>query len=51
LLEEFTLKNPAFAYEMVDRFELENVEEAECRYELRLDKKDIPRLADGLKTY
>lgn len=48
LLEEFTSKNPAFYYDKEDHFDLDKIEEAECRYEFRIDKKDIPRLADIL---
>ena len=48
LLEEFTSKNPAFSFNKEDYFDLENIEEAECRYEFRIDKKDIPQLADVL---
>lgn len=48
LLEEYTSKNPAFSYEF-DRFDLYNIEEAEYKYNFRVEKHDIPLLADVLQ--
>ena len=49
LLEEYTLKNPAFLYDVYDRFDLESMEEPECKYEFRVEKRDIPLLVDVLQ--
>ena len=48
LLDEYSSKNPGFSYEVYNRFELDNMDELECRYEFRVDKQDIPLLADAL---
>ena len=44
-----TSKNPVFPYEMYERFELANVDEAECKAEFRVEKSDLPQLADALR--
>ena len=41
LLEENTSRNPDFAYDAYDRFDLDNTEEAECKWEFRVEKGDI----------
>ena len=43
-----TSKNPEFPYENYDVFELENVDEAECKAEFRVEKADLPQLAEVL---
>ena len=43
-----TSKNPVFPYENYDVFELENVDEAECKPEFRVEKADLPQLAEVL---
>ena len=48
LLEENTSRNPDFSYDAYDRFDLENMEEAECKSEFRVEKRDIPLLAEAL---
>lgn len=48
LIDEYTLKHPDFIYNIDRRFDLSMVEENKCRYEFRIDKKDILRLADVL---
>ena len=48
LLEENTSRNPEFTYDAYDRFDLENMEEAECKSEFRVEKRDIPLLAEAL---
>ena len=48
LLEEYSSKNPAFSYDVYNRFNLDNMEEPECRYEFRVDKRDIRLLANAL---
>ena len=48
LLEENTSKNPDFSYDAYDRFDLEKIEEAECKSVFRVEKRDIPLLAEAL---
>ena len=48
LLEENTSRNPDFTYDAYDRFDLENIEDAECKSEFRVEKRDIPLLAEAL---
>lgn len=43
-----TSKNPVFPYENYDVFKLENVDEAECKAEFRVEKGDLPQLAEVL---
>ena len=40
-------RNPDFTYDAYDRFDLENME-AECKSEFRVEKRDIPLLAEAL---
>ena len=42
-----TSKNPVFPYENYDVFELENVDEAECKAEFRVEKADLPGRSIG----
>jgi len=49
LLEENTSKNPAFEYATYERFDIGRIEEPECKSEFRLEKKDLPILADALQ--
>ena len=42
LLEENTSRNPDFCYDAYDRFDLENMEEAKCKSQFRVEKRDIP---------
>ena len=48
LLEENTSRNPEFSYDVYERFNLEDMEEPECKSEFRFEKQDIPILADVL---
>ena len=48
LLEENTSRNPEFSYDAYDRFDLENMEDAGCKSEFRVEKRDIPLLAEAL---
>ena len=48
LLEENKSRNPEFFYDVYDRFDLENMEEAECKSEFRVEKHDIPLLPEAL---
>ena len=43
-----TSKNSVFPYEIYERFELANVDEVECKAEFRVEKSDLPQLADAL---
>ena len=43
-----TSKKPVFPYEIYERFELANVDEAECKAEFRVEKSDLLQLADAL---
>ena len=44
-----TSKNPVFPYEIYERFDLANVDEAKCKAEFRVEKSDLPQLADALR--
>ena len=48
LLEENTSRNPEFSYDVYGYFDLEEMEEPECKSEFRIQKHDIPVLADAL---
>lgn len=48
LLEENTSRNPEFSYDVYERFNLEDMEEPECKSEFRFEKQDIPIVADVL---
>lgn len=49
LLEENTSKNPEFSYETYNRFDLSNIEKPECKSAFRVEKDDIPLLAEALQ--
>lgn len=49
LWEEFLSKNPEFPCEQYPRFNLDDMNEAECLAELRFAKHDIPHLAEVLQ--
>lgn len=44
-----TSKNPVFPYANYERFELANMDEAECKAEFRFEKSDLPQLAEALR--
>ena len=48
LLDLNTAKNPEFSYDIYDRFDLDEIDEAECKAEFRIEKRDICLLADAL---
>ena len=48
-LKKYTSKNPAFSYDEYNRFDLGSIEEPECKYNFRVEKRDIPFLADVLQ--
>ena len=41
-------KNPEFPYEDYERFDLNAMDETECKAEFRFTKSEIPRLAEAL---
>ena len=43
LLQENNSRNPDFSYDAFNRFDLENMKEAECKSEFRVEKRDIPQ--------
>ena len=44
-----TSKNPVFPYENYGRFELTDMDEAECKAEFRFEKSDLHQLAEALR--
>ena len=48
LLELSTARNPEFSYDVYNRFDLDEIDQAECKSEFRIEKRDIPLLADVL---
>ena len=49
LYDCFQSKNPDFSYESYDKFDLDDMGQADCKVELRIEKADLPRLADVLQ--
>ena len=49
LLEENSSRNPEFSYEKYGRFSIDRIEEPECKAEFRVEKKDLPQLAEALQ--
>ena len=41
-------KNPDLGYQLYDVFDLENMNSTDCKAEFRVEKADLPRLADAL---
>ena len=41
-------KSPDFSYQSYDVFDVENMNSADCKAEFRVEKADLPRLADAL---
>ncbi|CAH3143736.1 unnamed protein product [Pocillopora meandrina] len=48
LLDDNTSRNPDFNYENYQRFNLDEIQEPECKAEFRFNKNDIPVLAEVL---
>jgi hypothetical protein len=48
LYDCYRSKNPDFGYQSYDVFDLENMNSADCKAEFRVEKADLPRLADSL---
>ena len=49
LYELFSSRNPDFAYDSYDRFDLDNMNDDECKAEFRVRKRDLPTLAQALR--
>ena len=49
LWETYQSKNPEFPYDLYERFDIQNIDEAECLAEFRVRKQDIPVLANVLQ--
>ena len=48
LLDDNTSRNPEYNYENYQRFNLDEIQEPECKAEFRFNKNDIPVLAEVL---
>ena len=48
LYDSYRSKNPDFGYQSYDVFDLENMNSADCKPELRVENADLPRIADAL---
>lgn len=44
----YTSKNPCFPYKDYDKFDINNLDSAECMAEFRVEKNDLPLLAEAL---
>ena len=49
LYELFSSRNPDFAYDSYDRFDLDNMNDDECKAKFRVRKRDLPTLAQALR--
>lgn len=49
LYDCFQSKNPDFSYESFNKFDLDDIGEADCKAEFRVEKADLLRLADALQ--
>ena len=49
LYDAYQSKNPDFNYQQYDPFNLDNIDSAECKTEFRIEKADLPRLAEALR--
>ena len=47
-MKETSRKTPEFLYEDYERFDLNAMDETECKAEFRFTKSEIPRLAEAL---
>ena len=47
--ELFSSRNPDFAYDAYNRFDLDEMNDDECNAELRVRKRDLPTLAQALR--
>lgn len=49
LYDEYSSKNPEFQYSDYERFDLEKLGDAECKANFRIEKRDLPALAEALR--
>ena len=49
LYELFSSRNPDFAYDSYSRFDLDEMNDDECKAEFRVRKRDLPTLAQALR--
>jgi len=49
LYDAYRSKSPDFNYQQYDPFNLDNIDSAECKAEFRIEKADLPRLAEALQ--
>ena len=49
LCELFSSRNPDFAHDSYDRFDLDNINDDECKAEFRVRKRDLPTPAQALR--
>ena len=49
LYELFSSRNPDFAHDSYDRFDLDNINDGECKAEFRVRKRDLPTPAQALR--
>ena len=49
LYDCYLSKNPDLGYQSQSYFDLDNINSADCKAEFRVEKADLPRLADALQ--
>ena len=49
LYDEYSSKNPEFQYSDYERFDLDKLGDAECKANFRVEKRDLPALAEALQ--
>ena len=49
LYDEYSSKNPEFQYSDYERFDLDKLGDAECKANFRIEKRDLPALAEALR--
>ena len=49
LYDEYSSKNPEFKYSDYERFDLDKLGDAECEANFRVEKRDLPALAQALQ--
>ena len=47
--DAYQSKNPDLNYQQYDPFNLDDIDSAECKAEFRIEKADLPRLAEALQ--
>ena len=49
LYDEYSSKNPEFEYSNYEPFDLDKLGDAECKVNFRVEKRDLPALAEALQ--